>query len=186
MADDKVEDKLVVGIDYTMKLPSGEVVDTTEGEEPVEILQGAGEIIPGLEKALYGMRVGEQKHVVLQPEEAFGEAPEEDERLSVPREELPAEMDWQEGDEVYVQTDDGNGPQPAYVVAVNDREIILDMNHPLAGKTLDVDLIVRSMRPATEEELDHGHAHGEGWEEEEEFDDEWDDEEYDEDEEDEI
>ncbi len=167
MADETVRDGLVVGIDYTIKLPNGEAVDTTAGEEPVEILQGAGEIIQGLEKALYGMRVGEQKHVVVPPAEGFGEEPEEESQLSVPRDELPEEIEWQEGDEVYVQTEDAEGPEPAYVVAVNDDEIVLDMNHPLAGKTLDVDVVVRSLRPATEEELAHGHAHGEDWEEEE-------------------
>jgi len=168
MAEDTVREGLVVGIDYTMYLQNGDPVDSTEGEEPLEVLQGAGEVIEGLEKALYGMRIGESRKVVVQPEEAFGEYEEEDSRLTVPRADFPEDFGWEEGMEVYVQTDDDEEPEAAYVVRVDEEEVELDFNHPLAGQTLHVDVTVRSLRPATEEELEHGHAHHEDWEDDEE------------------
>lgn len=164
MADENVRDGLVVGIDYTMTLANGETVDTTAGEEPLEILQGAGEVIEGLEHALYGMRIGESKKVVVSPEQGFGEYQEEDSRLTVSRADFPEDFGWEEGMEVYVQTDDDEEPESAYVVRVDDEEVELDFNHPLAGQTLQVNVTVRSLRPATEEELEHGHAHHDGWE----------------------
>ncbi len=170
--DGMVKDGLVVGIDYSMALANGERIDTTEGEEPLEILQGAGEVIPGLESALYGMKVGDRKHVVVPPQEGFGEYQSEDNRLTVSRADFPDDFGWEPGMEVYVQTEEDAEPEAAYVINLNDQEVVLDFNHPLAGQTLHVDVTVRSLRPATEEELMHGHAHGEGWEEEEE---EWED-----------
>lgn len=174
MADEsQVRDGIVVGIDYVMTLDNGEVVDTTEGTGPLEILQGAGEVVEGLEKALYGMRVGDSKQVVVAPDEGFGEIEDEDESLiAVPRREFPPDFDLEPGTEIYLQSDDDDELMPAYVVEVNNREVVVDFNHPLAGETLHFDVTVRSLRPATQEELEHGHAHGEDWEN-----DEWDDEE---------
>jgi len=172
MAEERVRDGLVVGIDYVMSLESGEVVDTTEGEEPLEILQGAGEVVEGLEKALYGLRVGESKHVVVPPEEGFGEY-EEDSEVAMPRSEFPRDFELEEGMEIYMQTDEDDEPVPAYVVSVDRNEVVVDFNHPLAGETLHFDVTVRSLRPATSEELAHGHAHSDG----DEWDEEWDDEE---------
>ncbi len=169
MAEDTVRDGLVVGIDYSMALNNGDTVDSTTGEEPLEILQGAGEVIEGLEKALYGMRVGESKQLVLPPQEAFGDYQEEDSRLTVSRSDFPEDFGWEEGMEVYVQTEEDEEPESAYVVRVDPEEVELDFNHPLAGQTLHVDVTVRSLRPATEEELEHGHAHQDGFEEEEDF-----------------
>jgi len=105
---------------------------------------------------------------VVQPEEAFGEYEEEDSRLTVARADFPEDFGWEEGMEVYVQTDDDEEPEAAYVVRVDEEEVELDFNHPLAGQTLHVDVTVRSLRPATEEELEHGHAHHEDWEDDEE------------------
>ena len=168
MANEQVRDGMVVGIDYVMTLPDGEIVDTTEGDEPLEILQGAGEVVEGLEKALYGMRVGESKRVVVPPEEGFGDY-EEGEAIVMPRSEFPSDFELEEGMEIYVQTDEDDEPTPVYVVSVNRNEFVVDFNHPLAGETLHFDVTVRSIRPATSEELAHGHAHAD--------DDEWDDEE---------
>ncbi|HBY97808.1 MAG: peptidylprolyl isomerase [Ardenticatenaceae bacterium] len=171
MAEEKVRDGLVVGIDYVMTLSDGEVVDTTEGEEPLEILQGAGEVVEGLEKALYGLHVGDSKHVVVSPEEGFGER-EEGSEMAMPRSEFPRDFELEEGMEIYVQTDEDDEPVPVYVVSVDRNEVVVDFNHPLAGETLHFDVTVRSLRPPTEEELAHGHAH-----DDDEWDEEWDDEE---------
>lgn len=167
MADETIRDGMIVGIDYVMKLDNGEVIDNTEGDEPLEILQGAGEVVEGLEKALYGMRVGESKRVVVQPEEGFGEY-EEDGEMAMPRSEFPSDFELEEGMEIFVQSDEDDEPTPVYVVSVDRNEVVVDFNHPLAGETLHFDVTVRSLRPATDEELAHGHAHR---------DDEWDDEE---------
>ncbi len=179
MADETVRDGLVVGIDYKMALASGEAIDSTEGEPPLEILQGAGEVLPGLEEALYGMRIGDHKTVVLSPAQAFGEDDGEDRRITLPRDEFPDDVEWEKGMEIFVQTEDDEDPESAYIVDLGPDEVLVDFNHPLAGKAVQVDVTVRTLRAATPEELAHGHAHGEGTEHangwgEDEDDDDWD------------
>jgi FKBP-type peptidyl-prolyl cis-trans isomerase SlyD len=173
---DQVRDGVVVAIDYVMRLANGEAVDSTEGDAPMEILQGAGEIVPGLEKALYGMRAGDSKTVVVTPDEGFGRY-QSDNRLVVPRGEFPDDIDLEPGTGIYVQSDDEEEPLDAYIVSADEENVVLDLNHPLADETLHIDVTVRSLREATPEEIAHGHAHGEDDE------DEWDDEDWDEDEE---
>ncbi len=147
----------VVTIDYDLRLDSGEVVDTTEGREPLEYLQGGGEIIPALEEAIEGMAVGESKRIVLEAEEAFGEYDPRG-RLAIPREQFPPDLDLIPNTELYLRDSAGN-PVPAYIVSVTDTEVVLDLNHPLAGERLTFDVTVRNVRDATPEELSHGHAH---------------------------
>jgi FKBP-type peptidyl-prolyl cis-trans isomerase SlyD len=163
--DTPVRDGLVVGIEFVMRLDDGEIVDTTEGEEPLEILQGGGELVEGLEKALYGMKIGERKQVVIPPHEGFGEVDDEGDVLVLARDEFPPDVELEPGMELYLQTDEDEDPMPAYIVEVDDEEVVIDWNHPLAGETLHVDVTVRSIRQATRAELEHGHAHGDDWDE---------------------
>lgn len=180
-----VADDVVVSIDYSL-LVDGEVVDSTEGDEPLQFLQGHQNIIPGLERELAGMKVGDSKQVVVSPTEAYGEVDPEN-VIDVPRDEFPEEIPLEPGTELEVRNADGE-VLSATIASVNGDTIKLDFNHPLAGKELTFNVTIVDLRTATEEELAHGHVHDEDedFEYEEEDDDEFDDElEYEEIEEDE-
>lgn len=152
----KVADDLVVAIDYSLTV-DGELIDTSEGEGPLEYLHGHANIIPGLEKELDGMSVGESKKVEVSPEEGYGELDDEA-ILEIPREEFPENVPLQPGIELEI-TDDEGDTMFAQIVEVGDENILLDTNHPLAGKTLHFDVTVTGLRAATESELEHGHVH---------------------------
>lgn len=167
---DTVQNQLVVSIAYTLRLTDGEVVDSSEADEPLEYLHGASNIIPGLERALTGMRVGENKQVRVAPADGYGEYdPEEVEEVD--RAELPTDLPLQVGMVLEIDDEDGYVSE-ATVRAVTPRTITLDYNHPLAGKELLFDVEVVGIREATEDELAHGHAHSMGFMDDEDFDDE--------------
>lgn len=171
----EVADDVVVSIDYTLTV-DGEVVDSTEGDEPLQFLQGHQNIIPGLERELAGMKVGDSKQVVVSAGEAYGEVDPEN-VVDVPRTEFPAEIPMEPGTELEVKNADGE-VLSATIAEVNADTVKLDFNHPLAGKQLTFDVSVVELRQATEEELAHGHVHYEddGFDYEEEDDEEFDDE----------
>jgi FKBP-type peptidyl-prolyl cis-trans isomerase SlyD len=149
----------VVSLDYTLRLEDGEVIDTSEGREPLEFLQGHGQIIPGLEQALYGMKVGDERQVEVPPADGYGEHSSEAFQL-VEHSVFPPDMALEVG--MGLQMHDGEGNQMiAYVSEVREDGVMLDFNHPLAGQTLFFDVKIAGLRPATPEELDHGHVHGE-------------------------
>ena len=148
----------VVGIDYTLKNGSGEVLDASEGE-PLEYLHGHGQIVPGLERALEGAQDGDSKNVVVTPADGYGER-DEAAVFSVRRSMFPLGMDITAG-ETYVGRDTHGNPIPITVVRVDGDEVIVDANHPLAGEELHFEVTVRTVREATADELVHGHAHGE-------------------------
>lgn len=171
----EVADDVVVSIDYTLTV-DGEVVDSTEGDEPLQFLQGHQNIIPGLERELAGMKVGDAKQVVVSAGEAYGEV-DPDNVVDVPRTEFPAEIPLEPGTELEVKNADGE-VLSATIAEVNGDSVKLDFNHPLAGKQLTFDVSVVELRLATEEELAHGHVHydDDGFDYEEEDDEEFDDE----------
>lgn len=181
----KVADDVVVSIDYTLTV-DGQVVDSTEGDEPLQFLQGHQNIIPGLEHELTGMKVGDSKQVEVPPTEAYGEI-DPDNVIEVPRNEFPEDIPLEPGTELEVKNADGE-VLSATIASINDSTVKLDFNHPLAGKKLTFDVTVVDLRTATDEELAHGHVHyeddGFDYEEEgdedEDFDDELDYEEVDE------
>ncbi len=179
----EVSDDIVVSIDYSLTV-DGEVVDLTEGDEPLQFLQGHQNIIPGLERELSGMKIGESKEVVVTPMEAYGEV-DPDNIIDVPRSEFPPEIPLEVGTELEVKNADGE-VLSATIADVNSDIVKLDFNHPLAGKQLTFDVTVVDLRQPTEEELAHGHVHyedeGFDFEEDEDFEDELEYEEYDEDE----
>ena len=158
-----VGDDMVVTLDYTLRLDDGEIVDSTEGEEPLEILQGFGQIIPGLEDALYGMAVGEEKDVVVPPEQAYGEV-DEDDYETLPRNVFPADMPLEPGMILDLQDTNTGESLEATIAEVQGDTVLLDLNHPLAGETLHFHVKVTGLRLATDEELEHGHVHEDGHE----------------------
>jgi FKBP-type peptidyl-prolyl cis-trans isomerase SlyD len=152
-----VTDGQVVSMEYTLRV-DGKVVDTSEGSEPLEYLHGAANIIPGLEREMDGMAVGESKTVVILPSDGYGEMDEEA-FLEVPRSEFPEDMPLKPGLEMELTGPEGQ-PMYARVESIEGENVTLNMNHPLAGKELHFDVKVVNLRDATDEEMDHGHAHG--------------------------
>ena len=157
----KVTDDLVVSLEYVLTLDDGEEVDRSDPGEPLEYLHGRGQIIPGLESALYGMAVGDEQSVSVQPADGYGES-DEDNFVVVPVADIPPDMKLKVGDRLYLRDDNQEDDIEAYVSELNADSVKLDMNHPLAGETLHFDVKIADLRSATAEELAHGHAHGHG------------------------
>ncbi|RMH60441.1 MAG: peptidylprolyl isomerase [Calditrichaeota bacterium] len=155
----KIANKSVVSIHYTLKNDEGQILDTSEGREPLFYLHGYQNIISGLEEALTDKSAGDQISVSIPPEKAYGERIEEA-VLQVNRDQFEGIDDIQVGMEV--QTQGEQGIQLFTVSKIMGDTIFLDGNHPLAGETLHFDVSVQEVRPATEEELAHGHVHGPG------------------------
>jgi len=154
----QIESRKAVTIDYTLKDDGGEVLDSSEGREPLTYLQGTGSVVPGLEKALAGKTVGDTVDVTLTPDEAYGPR---DERLvrNMPRRKI-AEEKVKVGGRYPAETPEG--PRLVLVTALRGDYATVDANHPLAGMTLHFSVKVVGVRDATDEEIAHGHVHGPG------------------------
>ncbi len=136
---DKVESGQYVSVDYKGTLQDGEVFDTSEGRQPIEFQVGAGQMIQGFENAVVGMALNEEKTFTLEPQEAYGERDEELSR-SFPRNEVPPSITPEVGMTVALQAE---GRQiPATISAVDDEQVTVDLNHPLAGKALTFEIKV--------------------------------------------
>jgi len=152
-----IGDKVVVTIHYKLTDNSGEIIDSSEGAEPLAYLHGAGNIIPGLENALVGKAEGASLQVAIAPEQGYGEVhPQLIE--TVPREAFQGIDQIEPGMAFEAQGSDGQARR-IVVKEVNGDEIIIDGNHPLAGVDLNFDVQVVSVREASEEEVAHGHVH---------------------------
>jgi FKBP-type peptidyl-prolyl cis-trans isomerase SlyD len=156
MTIEKIENGVVVRLAYTLTV-DGEVVDQAETEEPLEYLHGAENIVPGLETALIGKKVGDKVNVTLTPDQAYGDY-DEDEVEEVDKADIDQADELQTGMLIEAEDDEG------YVTFGLVREItadtiILDFNPPLAGKTLTYDVQVVGLREADKDELAHGHPH---------------------------
>lgn len=137
----KAEQGDTVEVHYTGTLDSGDTFDSSRGREPLEFTVGDGQVIPGFDRAVEGLAVGETREVRLDPEEAYG-APREDLVVGVPRTQFPPEGEPEVGMQVQVQVAPGQN-RVARITDVADEEITLDLNHPLAGQalTFDVELV---------------------------------------------
>ena len=149
----------VVLIHYTLRNDSGAVLDTSAGGEPLAYIQGHGNLVPGLERALEGKEGGNTVAIRLTPAEGYGTR---DEALvqRVPKRSLQGSGEIRKGMQVQART--GDGMRLFTVTAVAGDMVTLDGNHPLADQTLHFDVEVVSVRVATTEELEHGHVHGAG------------------------
>jgi len=153
---DKVQDNFIVTLDYTL-IVEDEVLESTKDGEPIEFIQGIGQIIPGLEEALYDMKVGDEKTVVIEPEGAYGEY-DPDSLEVAKKEEFSEEIPLDVGTFLDLR-DDQDEILSAQIIEADEDTVTLDFNHPLAGKTLTFEITVSALRPATAEELEHGHVH---------------------------
>jgi len=156
----RVTPDTVVTMHYTLKNENGDILDQSNEERgPLAILQGHGNIIPGLEEQLLGKMKGEEFTAVVEPDKGYGEY--QDNMVQV----VPLSGFKGEGDEklsqgMQVQVETNQGPAVATVTLIKDEDVTLDLNHPLAGETLHFEIEVVDVRAAEEEEITHGHAHG--------------------------
>jgi len=159
-ANMKVGKDKVVLMHYTLKNDAGDVIDSSDGGDPLPFLQGHGNIIPGLESALEGSKVGDKLDVSIKPEEGYGERMK-DAIQEIPSSALQGVDEVKVGMQLQSQDKDGN----AFLVTVTkieDDKITVDGNHPLAGQTLHFSVSIESIRKAEAEELSHGHVHADG------------------------
>ena len=168
---DQIRDGMVVSLAYVLTV-DGEEVSRSDQNEPLEYLHGAENIVPGLEAALAGKRVGDQFNVTIPPEDAYGEY-DEDEIDEFEIEDIPGAENLEPGMIVEMEDDEGY-VEVGMVKSIEDGVVIVDFNPPLAGKTLNFNVKVLSLRQAEAEELEHGHPHS--------LDDYYDDEDFDDDE----
>jgi FKBP-type peptidyl-prolyl cis-trans isomerase SlyD len=155
-----VTDDMVVSMAYTLKV-NGKEMDSAGEDEPLLFLQGHKNIIPGLESELYGMGVGDSKDVTVAPADAYGEA-NPDKRESLPRDVLPADYDPMVGDPLQLRDTESGQVFEVFITELADDKVYVDFNHPLAGETLDFLVKIVDLRPASAEELEHGHVHEQG------------------------
>ncbi|GAA6131086.1 MULTISPECIES: FKBP-type peptidyl-prolyl cis-trans isomerase [Halopseudomonas] len=149
-----------VSIDYTLTNADGEVLDSSNGGAPLVYLHGAGNIIPGLEKALEGKQAGDAVNVTVEPAEAYGEFNAE--LIAVLGRNMFEGVDELEvGMQFHASGPDGS-MQIVTIKALEGDEVTVDGNHPLAGEQLTFDVKVVEVREATDDEMAHGHIHGEG------------------------
>ena len=152
----KITKNSVVSFEYTLKNSKDEIIDSSEGQEPLEYIQGMGHIIPGLESEMEGKGADDAFDITIAPKDAYGERNDEMVQV-VPKDHFDNANEIQPGMQFEVDTEDG--PLILTVLDVKDEGFVLDGNHPLAGETLHFDVKIISVREATEEELEHDHVH---------------------------
>lgn len=155
----QVENNSVVSFDYTLTDNEGQVIDTSDGHEPLVYLHGKGGIIPGLERELAGKSVGDDLQVSVTPADGYGEQ-NEALKQEVPRAQFEGVDELEVGMQFRVNTE--TGPMVINIIEVGDEIVKVDGNHPLAGVHLNFAVTIREIREATSEEIEHGHAHGPG------------------------
>mgnify|MGYP000850475987 CR=1 FL=1 len=157
-----IDNKHVVAVSYILHTIEEDgqkiLVEETTGENPLTFLYGMGMMIPKFEENIHGMKAGDKTSFTILPEEAYGER--HDDSIA----QLPLDMFKEAGippvGAILPLSDDQGNNFQAFVVEVTPEAVVADLNHPMAGKTLDFEVEILNTRPATEEELAHGHAHG--------------------------
>jgi FKBP-type peptidyl-prolyl cis-trans isomerase SlyD len=155
----KVERGRVVRLHYTILDESGATLESSRGGTPLLYLHGSGQLLTALESKIDGFSAGDATTVTVAPADAYGDR---DPRgmVRAPRSTFPDDLELEPG--IEVQADTPDGPLSFLVVAIEGDEVVLDANHPMAGKTLTFDVEVLEVRAATKDEIAHGHVHGPG------------------------
>jgi len=151
----QIQKNCVVSMHYTLKDDSGNVLDSSEGREPLSFLQGAHHIIKGLEAALEGHGVGDKLEVSVEPKDGYGVV-QEHLIQKVPKEAFAAIPNLEVGMRLQAETE--QGPVPVMVSEIADDYVTVDGNHELAGANLHFSIEITDVREATQEEIDQGHA----------------------------
>jgi len=154
-----MSETIVMGFHYTLKDKEGNVIDSSQGRDPLYVMLGRGHIVKGLDKVLPELAVGDTRNIVVSPEEGYG-AVNEELRLKVREDQFPPGTTLKQGDQF--QTSQEPGAPVFTVMKIENGDVFIDGNHPLAGVDLHFDIEVMEKRPADAEELAHGHAHGPG------------------------
>lgn len=149
----RIADNKVVSLEYTLKDTGGEILDSTESSGPIDYIHGQNSLIPALEKELDGKQDGEVFSVTLAPKDAYGERSREL-IAEVPKSHFPSDVEIEAGMQFEAENDGGS--QLVTIAEVKDTTVIVDANHPLAGKTLTFDIKIAGVRDATENELQFG------------------------------
>ncbi|MFT5153501.1 MAG: FKBP-type peptidyl-prolyl cis-trans isomerase SlyD [Planctomycetota bacterium] len=155
----QIDKNTVALIEYKLTDDQGEVIDSSDGGDPLAYLHGAGNLIPGLEAELQGKGGGDAFKVRIAPEDGYGERKEEMVQ-EVPRTQFPDDVEIEAG--MQFQAPGPDGAAVVTVVGVEGDKVKLDANHPLAGIALNFDVKIVEVRTASAEELEHGHVHGPG------------------------
>ena len=140
-----VKDGLMISLDYTLKSPDGKVLETSKGREPLKYIHGQKMMIPGLEKELTGMKVGGEKNVTVKPEDGYGKINQKAVQ-EIPKEKVPANA-LKVGAVLAARSPEGM-IVPMTVKEIKEKTVLMDMNHPMAGKTLVFDVKVVDIQPA--------------------------------------
>jgi len=156
---EKIAANKVVTISYTLRDDDGEIIDSSDDGAPLVYLHGATNIVPGLEEELEGVAQGDSIKASIPPEKGYG--PRIGESQEVPRNLFPAEAELVAGMQVVAHDDEGR-QVPFFITGIGEETVTVDPNHPLAGETLHFDVKIEALRDATDEEVAHGHPHGEG------------------------
>jgi peptidylprolyl isomerase len=137
---EKVANGLFVSVDYTGTLDNGDVFDSSEGRQPLEVQMGSGSVLPGFESALMGMSLNETKTFTLSPEDAYGDR--DDSRMhDFPKSDIPAGIEPEVGQVLMLSTQQGQ-QVPARVDSMDEDKVTFDLNHPLAGEPLTFNIKV--------------------------------------------
>ena len=140
-----VKDGMLVSLDYTVKTPDGKLLETSKGSQPLQYIQGKKMMIPGLERELTGMKIGAEKHITIKPEDGYGKL-NPNAVQEVPKEKVPPNA--LKVGAVLVGTNKDGSPIPMTVREIKEKTVVMDLNHPLAGKTLVFDVKVIDVEPA--------------------------------------
>ena len=154
----RIGEHAVVLIHYVLTNDDKEVLDSSEGQEPLAYLHGTGHLIEGLEAQLLGKAAGDKLDVTVQPGDGYGEFNEELVQV-VPSDVFDGVESIEPGMQFQTSNEDGFGGETITVVSVENDEVTIDGNHPLAGETLHFAVDIIEVREATAEELEHGHVH---------------------------
>lgn len=162
MSDDTltVAKDLVVQFDYHLTDDDGATIDKSQPGQPMAYLHGHRNIVPGLEKELVGLGIGDEKKVVVKPEEGYGVS-DPSAFQEVPRDAFEGAQGLQPGMPVQGRAPNGQ-VQMFWIAAIGENGVTLTTNHPLADKTLHFDVKIQGIRAAQPVELEHGHVHGPG------------------------
>ena len=150
----------VVSIHYTLKNEAGEVIDSSEGNQPLMYLHSSNNLIPGLENELQGKSSGASFSTVIPPQQAYGEVRAD--LVQVISKDLFQGVESVETGMTFLAQGDGGAEQQVRVTAVSGDEITVDANHPMAGITLHFEFDIVNVREETEQEIEHGHVHQHG------------------------
>jgi FKBP-type peptidyl-prolyl cis-trans isomerase SlyD len=154
----QIADNHVVTLHYTVKTKDGDVIDSSDGSEPLAFIQGSKFMISGVEDALYEKAKGDKFEITVTPDKAYGER--QDQLVQQVAANMFDSMDVEVGMSFRATTDQGE--QSVIIIDKDDTHVTVDGNHPLSGMTLVFDVSVEDVRDATAEELEHGHVHGAG------------------------